>query len=145
MASSWDISTDPRRVLLLAFVTDIPGSKQKRFHTLGNDFSQFQLKRSIRDEPSLSGYDHPHIPGDFDSETALKRWFIYDFNVKGPLTKEQTLAVPHEVFIASRQGEEWIFVPRNEWVKKAKHLSSSYTWGGRAEQRDLAELNKASN
>jgi hypothetical protein len=37
----------------------------------------------------------------------LKRWFIYDFNVEGPLTKEQTSAMPHEVYLASRQGENW--------------------------------------
>jgi hypothetical protein len=96
-----------RRVLLLVCVTDIPGSKQKRFNTLGNDFSQHRFKRNIQDTPSVSGYDHPHIPGDFDSDKLLKRWFIYDFNVEGPLTKEQTSAMPHEVYLASRQGENW--------------------------------------
>jgi hypothetical protein len=98
---------DARRVLLRVCVTDIPGSNQKRFHTLGNDFSQHQFGRDIQDKPSFAGYDHPHIPGDFDSDKPLKRWFIYDFNVEGPLTKEQTLALPHEVYIASRQGEHW--------------------------------------
>jgi hypothetical protein len=96
-----------RRVLLRVRVTDIPGPNQKRFYTLGNDFSQHQFERMIQDKPSLSGYDHPHIPGDFDSDEPLKRWFIYDFNVEGPLTKEQTLALPHEVYVASRQGEHW--------------------------------------
>jgi len=100
-------SADARRVLLHVCVTDIPGPTQKRFHTLGNDFSQYQFKRNIQDEPSSLGYDHPHIPGDFDSDKPLKRWFIYDFNVKGPLTKEQTLALPHEVYLASRQDEDW--------------------------------------
>jgi hypothetical protein len=96
---------DACRVLIRVTVTDIPGCNQQRFHTLGNDFCQYQLKRPIRDKPSLSGYDHPHIPGDFDSEKPLKRWFIYDFNVKEPLADKQTLALPHEVYVASRQGE----------------------------------------
>jgi adenylate cyclase len=96
-----------RRVLLRVRVTDIPGPNQKRFHKLGNDFSQHQFERNIQDKPSLLGYDHPHIPGDFDSDQPSKRWFIYDFNVKGPLTKEQTLALPHEVYVASRQDEQW--------------------------------------
>lgn len=107
MASCQSIPADPRRVLLRVSVTDIPGCKQKRFHTLGNDFSLYQLKRPIRDKPSLLGYDHPHIPGEFDSEQPLKRWFIYDFNVEGPLTEEQTLALPHDVYLASRQGQNW--------------------------------------
>lgn len=107
MALCQNVPANARRVLLRASVTDIPGLSQKRFYTLGNDFSQDKLKRPIRDEPSLSVYDHPHIPGDFDSDKPLKRWFIYDFNVEGPLTKEQTLALPHEVYLASRQGEKW--------------------------------------
>jgi hypothetical protein len=107
MASCRSESANARRVLLRARVTDIPGPNQKRFYTLGNDFSQHQFERTIQDKPSLSGYDHPHIPGDFDSDKPLKRWFIYDFNVEGPLTKEQTLALPHEVYVASRQGEHW--------------------------------------
>lgn len=104
---------DAHRVLLRVCVTDIPGCNQKRFHALGNDFCQYHLGRNIRDRPSLSGYDHPHIPGDFDSDKPLKRWFVYDFNVKGPLTKEQTLVLPHDVYIASRQGDDWYIFSRH--------------------------------
>ena len=107
MASSVLLPTDARRVILHACVVDIPGCNQKRFHTLGNDFCQYRLDRPLQDQPSLSGYDHPHIPADFDSEKPLKRWFIYDFNVKGPLTKDQTLELPHEVYNASRKGDNW--------------------------------------
>jgi hypothetical protein len=98
---------DARRVLLRVCVTDIPGSNQKRFHTLGNDLSQHHFQRNIQDIPSVSGYDRPHIPGDFDFDKPLKRWIIYDFNVEDPLTKEQTLALPYDIYIASRRGENW--------------------------------------
>ncbi|KAF2653135.1 hypothetical protein K491DRAFT_694949 [Lophiostoma macrostomum CBS 122681] len=114
MVSCQGIPSGARRVLLRVSVTDIPGCRQKRFHTLGNEFSLCQLKRPIRDEPRLSGYDHPHIPGEFDSEQPLKRWFIYDFNVEGPLTNEQTWSLPHDVYLASRQSKNWVFVPKND-------------------------------
>jgi adenylate cyclase len=64
---------DSRRVIIRVRVTDIPGCNQKRFHTLDNDFCQHRLERSIRAVPSLLGYDHPHIPGEFDSDQPLKR------------------------------------------------------------------------
>ncbi|RMZ66337.1 hypothetical protein GMOD_00005472 [Pyrenophora seminiperda CCB06] len=136
-------SADACRVLLRVRVTDIPGSNQMRFHTLGNDFCQHHLGRPIRDQPSLSGYDHPHIPGDFDSDKPLKRWFLYDFNVEGPLTKEETLALPHEVYVASRQGGKWVFIPKSAWIEKAKSYSSSFIWGGRKEQKELSSLKEA--
>jgi hypothetical protein len=33
----------------------------------------------------------------FDSEKPANAWFIYDFNVKGPLNKEKVLAISREV------------------------------------------------
>jgi methylsterol monooxygenase len=51
-----------------------------------------------------AGYDHVHIPADFDSLKPLKRWFIVDLDVVQPLNQEDVLQLPHQVYLASQQN-----------------------------------------
>ncbi|KAF1991386.1 hypothetical protein K402DRAFT_322753 [Aulographum hederae CBS 113979] len=131
---------EPRRVIIQACVTDIPGCPRKRFHVLGDDFCQYRLGRSFQWQVSVSGYDGCLILADCDSDEPLKRWFVYDFHVKTLLTEEEVLGLPHEVYRASRQGDKW-----EMWVETAGQRSSSYVWGGREEQKLLSELREVSS
>jgi hypothetical protein len=48
-----------------------------------------------------------HFLPNCDSENNVNAWFLYDFNVTGPLDKGQVSPIPHEVYHATRQGESW--------------------------------------
>lgn len=96
----------PRRVMVYACVTDIPGNPQRRHNTLGEALCNQVLGREFHAELQPSSYDHVHIPADFDSDQPLKRWFIFDLNVKQQLTTEAVGQLPHFVYLASFQNSE---------------------------------------
>jgi methylsterol monooxygenase len=62
------------------------------------------LNRAFNPTLHLAGYDHVHIPADFDSQKPLKRWFILDLDVVQQLDKEDVRQLPHQVYIASQQN-----------------------------------------
>ncbi|PKY01764.1 hypothetical protein P168DRAFT_241715 [Aspergillus campestris IBT 28561] len=130
----------PRRVMVYARVTDIAGDPQRRHNSLGETFCKQILGRDFHAELQPSFYDHVHIPADFDSDQPLKRWFIFDLGVKQQLTAEAVAQMPHSVYMASRQNGELIFIRRDNWVDSAITRARSYIWGGRLEQRIVAEM-----
>ncbi|KAF7587766.1 hypothetical protein BBP40_006726 [Aspergillus hancockii] len=130
----------PMRVIVSACVTDIAGPPQGRHNTLGKAFCEEVLNREFLAPLQPTGYDHVHIPADFDTTKPVKRWFIFDLNVRGELDAAEVAQIPHRVYLASRQGDKWTFIPRPQWVESAKLRASSYTWGGRLEQKIVAGM-----
>ncbi|WEW61600.1 hypothetical protein PRK78_007091 [Emydomyces testavorans] len=124
----------PMRVIICVCITDIPGNPQRRHNTLGDAFCNEILHRDLDKNFDPFGYDYVHIPCDFDSDVPLKRWFIFDLNVKEEFTTEQLLRVRHRVYLASRYD--------GSWYEGAKRRASSYTWGGRSRQERAAEARK---
>ena len=94
----------PARITIYARVTDIDGCPQRRHVTIGEDFCENILNRAFRPQLHPAGYDHVHIPADFDSQKPIRRWFILDLNVVEPLYKDAVLQLPHQVYLASRQS-----------------------------------------
>ncbi|RDW64321.1 uncharacterized protein DSM5745_09732 [Aspergillus mulundensis] len=128
------------RVLVYARVTDIPGLPQKRYLALGDLVARQLLSRNFHASVHPPVYDHVHIPADFDSEQPLERWFIFDLNVRKALPRSELLQLPHLVYFASRQGDKWIFLKRDNSIERAKSKAASFAWGGRLEQKLFAEL-----
>ncbi|KAF5866614.1 hypothetical protein ETB97_010707 [Aspergillus alliaceus] len=89
----------PMRVIISACVTDIGGNPQRRHNTLGSAFCEEVLHREFRASLQPTGYDHVHIPADFDSVKPVKRWFIFDLNVRGELEADEVARVPHSVYL----------------------------------------------
>jgi hypothetical protein len=60
-----------------------------------------------RDLDEVNGRDHSTIPPGFDSEEDVKRWFIFDFNVKALVSRENLRRdVRHECYLGCmRDGE----------------------------------------
>ena len=153
-----DTHDTPRRVMVYAHVTDIAGDPQRRHNVLGKLFCKQILGRDFHVDLQPSCYDHVHIPADFDSDQPLKRWFIFDLGVKQQLTAEAVAQIPHSVYMASYQNGELygdksfyfrkstlmsfprIFIRRDNWVDSAMSRARSYTWGGRLEQKIVAEM-----
>ncbi|EAU31844.1 predicted protein [Aspergillus terreus NIH2624] len=131
---------EPTRVIVYTCVTDIPGDPQRRHNTLGQALCKQVFGREFHAELRPSSYDHVHIPADFDSDQPLKRWFIFDLNVKDQITVEAVSQIPHAVYLASCQSGELIFIPRDVWAEKAKSRAKSYTWGGKMEQKMVDEM-----
>ncbi|KAL4886823.1 hypothetical protein BJY04DRAFT_42311 [Aspergillus karnatakaensis] len=130
----------PIRAVVRATVTDIPGHPQQRFDTLAKAFCSQVLNRGFYPTLQVSSYDHAHIPADFDSDTPVTRWFIIDLNVRQELTRDEVMGIPHSVYLAGYENHEWRFTPRNDWMQQAVKRASWYTWGGRREQRRVAEM-----
>jgi hypothetical protein len=103
-------SSAQMRVIIRVSVTDIPGKPLRRHTTLGEIFCNQILHRSFNSQPNPSCYDGMHIPEGVDSVLPVKRWFIYDINVRGPLDREQLLDIPHQVFLACKGGGEELYV-----------------------------------
>jgi hypothetical protein len=95
------------RVIICACVTDIPGNPLARPNTLGNLFCNYVLHRDLNAQLQVSGFDSMHIPLGFNSEHPVEKWFIYDLNVVSTLEKHELLEIPHQVFLASRQKDDW--------------------------------------
>ncbi|KAL4986290.1 hypothetical protein BDW68DRAFT_178907 [Aspergillus falconensis] len=132
------------RVLVFARVSDIPGHPQARHIALGDLLTGDLLGRKFHAIPRLPVYDHVHIPADFDSSQPLERWFIFDLNVGESLSRIEVTRLPHLVYLASRQGDQWILIRRDTSVEKAKSKAASFTWGGRSEQKLVTELKEQS-
>jgi hypothetical protein len=93
----------PARIIIYTCVTDIDGCPQRRHVKIGEDFCATMLNRGFNPTLHPAGYDHVHIPADFDSEKPLKRWFILDLDVVQTLNQEDVLQLPHEIYLASQQ------------------------------------------
>ena len=98
----------PQRVIVYARVSDVPGNPQRRHITLRDLLCREVFNQDFHPQLQVTGYDHVHIPADFDSAKPLKRWFIFDLNVVTELAAEDVARIPHQVFLASRQaGDKW--------------------------------------
>ncbi|OCK73608.1 hypothetical protein K432DRAFT_430502 [Lepidopterella palustris CBS 459.81] len=128
----------PQRVILHICVTDLPGSPQNRHNVLGNAFCQQILKRAFNNKLQTSKYDYMHLPPNFDTDKSVRRWFVLDLDVNCRLEKDEVLALHHQVYFVSRQNNEWVFIPRPQYLVKAKDYCTTYCWGGRQEQ-DIVE------
>jgi hypothetical protein len=101
------MNSKPRRIIMRACVTDIPGDPSARSHRLGCDACSQILGRPLSVKAQTEGFDYVHVLPNFDSKNDVKAWFLYDFNFTGPLDKNQILAIPHEVCHATRQKDSW--------------------------------------
>ncbi|CDM38343.1 hypothetical protein PROQFM164_S11g000046 [Penicillium roqueforti FM164] len=117
----------PTRIVIYACITDIDGCPQRRHVEIGEDFCENILNRAFNPTLHPAGYDHIHIPADFDSPDPLKRWFILDLGVNEPLNQEDVLQLPHQ------------------WIENAKFRAASYTWGGKQEQKIVGNMQKVDN
>ncbi|KAG9243543.1 hypothetical protein BJ878DRAFT_423360, partial [Calycina marina] len=73
----------------------------------------------------------------------VKAWFIVDFNVVAPLEKEELLTIPHEVYLATRHDNSWMFTLRKGWINKAKQYCSTYRWGGLLTRENVSKGDSA--
>ncbi|KAH7317361.1 hypothetical protein BKA65DRAFT_557563 [Rhexocercosporidium sp. MPI-PUGE-AT-0058] len=121
---------NPQRVIIRVRVMDIPADVQKRVSRLGRDFCQQILQRPFNNNLQDECHDAMHFLPNFDSENDVKAWFVYDFNVTRPLSKEEVLTIQHNVYHATRREDTWIFTPRQQWNEEAKRYCSMYKWGG---------------
>jgi methylsterol monooxygenase len=96
----------PTRIIIYACVTDIDGCPQRRHVKIGEAFCERILNRALSPTLHPAGYDHIHIPADFDSQDSLKRWFILDLDVTQQLDQKDVLNIPHKVYLASQQNGE---------------------------------------
>ncbi|RFU25280.1 hypothetical protein B7463_g11064, partial [Scytalidium lignicola] len=132
----------PIRVIIRVCVTDIPGNPLERVYQLGSDFCTQMLARPFRTKVQEEGYDAMHILPNFDPKNSVKAWFLYDFNVTRPLSKEEVLQIQHEAYLATRQEDSWIFTLQKGWIDPGKNYYSKYVWGGKVEQEWLANANE---
>ncbi|KAG4439251.1 hypothetical protein IFR05_005289 [Cadophora sp. M221] len=95
-----------------------------RVTRLAQDFSEQVRHRPFDNNLNAECHDSEHLLPNFDSENAVRAWFLINFNVKGPLSKEEVLALPHEVYHASRQQDAWVFIPRETWIDSARKYCS---------------------
>lgn len=97
-----------QRGIVQAHVQDIPGDPQARPFTHGELFCRSKLKRSLM-EHNENGFDAVHIPPSFDSENNVKVWFMFDFGVKGPITREELLQISLNAFVArvDKEHGQW--------------------------------------
>jgi hypothetical protein len=100
-------NTKPLRVVIRVCVTDIPGHRLARSHRLGRDFCLQVLGRQLKERKD-GGFDFVHILPNFDSENAVKAWFLFDFNATEAVDKPQLrAAIRHKVYHATRQENSW--------------------------------------
>ena len=95
------------RVILHVCVTDLPGLPQNRHNFLGTLFCEQVLNRRFNNQLQVSKYDYMHLPPNFDTDQPVRRWFVCDLNVKGRLSKDDVLSLPHRVYNVSRQDDKW--------------------------------------
>ena len=94
------------RIIVKAYITDLPGTPQERHRSLGDLICQQLLGRKINVSFKDSTYDHIHIPGDFDSDRPVHKYFIYDLNITRALEKEELLQIPHLVYSINRNNDK---------------------------------------
>ncbi|KAH8585954.1 hypothetical protein B0O99DRAFT_93701 [Bisporella sp. PMI_857] len=124
------MDSNPLRVIIRVRVMDIPSGRNARVRCLGNIFCQQILSRQMNHDLKAECHDAEHCLPNFDSKYDVKAWFLYDFNVTGPLDKAEVMKIPHKVYLATRQEDSWIFTSRDLWVENAKNYCATYTWGG---------------
>ena len=96
----------PTRVVTRAYVPDILGKPRQNPLGLGQIYCRHILQRDFRPEADSSGYcDSFHALLRHDSTEAVLAWFLYDMDVREPFSKEEISRLPHEVYLASKQGE----------------------------------------
>jgi hypothetical protein len=95
------------RVILRVCPRELPGHPQDRQNTAATMFCEKILKRQFNKDIQASKYDFSHATPNFDSDELVRRWYICDLNVIGPLTKEDVLSLPHAVYQMSLQNGEW--------------------------------------
>jgi hypothetical protein len=86
---------------------DIPSGRLARVRCLGSNFCQQILGREMNNDLQAECHDAEHCLPNFDSENDVKAWFLYDFNVTGPLDKTEVLKISHKVYHATRQEGSW--------------------------------------
>lgn len=99
-----DMDSASTIIVIYACVIDIDGCPQRRHVKIGEDFCDIVLKRAFNPTFHPAKYDHIHIPDNFDSLKPLKRWFVLDLNVTEPLSREDVLQLPYQVYLASQQS-----------------------------------------
>jgi hypothetical protein len=95
------------RVIIRIPLKYIPGEIRARPFMLGRLFCKTRLGR---DFDEVCRRDHSTIPPGFDSEEDVKRWFLFDFNVKEVVKRENLRqTVRHECYLGCmRDGELWV-------------------------------------
>jgi len=131
---------DEIRIAIRVRVTDLPGDPNRRDVTLGELFSEKVLFRPIKPVTTVDGYDGVVLMGGFNSKNPVDVWFIYDLNVRGKKTREELLATPHKVYTASKHNDDWVFVPKDSWIDTVKTKAKMYSWGGKTQQEELANM-----
>ena len=96
-----------KRVILQVNVRDLPGPPENRHNFLGDLFCTSVLRRTFQNDVRKPHYDHVHIPPEFDTERAVRKWFILDLNVYCRFDKAEVQKIPHEVYSVSHPNDEW--------------------------------------
>ncbi|KAI5245439.1 hypothetical protein E4T43_03061 [Aureobasidium subglaciale] len=93
---------NPERIIIRAYVTDIPGVPAARPWTLANLFLRSERGRNL-DKQNDFIHDLPGFDV-LDEDRKIKRWYMVDLNTSGNLGVEAS-AVPHAVCLATRTDE----------------------------------------
>lgn len=101
------MDSGPLRVVIRVRVQDIPSDRYRRVRCLGNIFCEQVLGREMNHALEAECHDADHYLPSCDSANDVKAWFIYDFNVTGPLDKAELMKIPHRVYLATRQEDSW--------------------------------------
>ncbi|KAI5242902.1 hypothetical protein E4T42_07570 [Aureobasidium subglaciale] len=115
---------NPERIIIRAYVTDIPGVSEVRPWTLAKLFLKHErggyLDKQNDFIHGLPGFDV------LDENRKIKRWYMVDLNMSGSPDGEAS-SVPHGVYLATRTDEGCT------WEDKAKIFTRQYSWGGTKE------------
>src|ERR1700709_232454 len=101
------MDTNPLRVIIRVHVMDIPSERNARVRCLGNNFCQQILCLEMNHNLEAECHDAEHCLPNFDSNHDIKEWFLYDFNVTGPLDKAEVINIPLRVYYATRRKDSW--------------------------------------
>ena len=82
-----------------------PGRIGRRHATLGAALSMQVLGRDWHERLDVTSFDSVHVPPDLEATMPLKRWVVYDFNVRRELDQAQLLQLKHRCFLASYQND----------------------------------------
>ncbi|WPG98149.1 Hypothetical protein R9X50_00093500 [Acrodontium crateriforme] len=129
MASEHQERVDGQRVCIYISVQSIPGSPSARPFTLGEIFCQIQFGRELNLYEDSHSIDDLHIPGGFDSENDVKRWFVYDLGVRQTLDSSEHHRILHEPYRGCRLDDGTLkFVPCPQSRETLTRYLKSYRW-----------------
>jgi len=77
------MTDNPLWVVIRVCVTDIPGNKFARATRLAHDFSEQVRQRPFNNNLDAECHDSEQLLPNFDSDNAVRAWFLFDFNVNG--------------------------------------------------------------